>query len=274
MSTDMVTKQTALVSAAEFETTKEIAEVLVKSGFFKDVRDVAQGIAKILAGRELGFAPIASLNGIYLQQGRISYTANLMAAAIKRSGRYNYRVLSLDEKGCELEVYEYGKAVGKSSFTLNDAAKANLTTGPNKHNYAAYPRNMFFARAISNVAKWHCADIFGGVTPYLPEELGAVVDGESGEVVDTPSEAPAEEPSVDETLTINNDQRKKLFGVLKSAHVEHEDFKAWLVFHLQIDSTSKILQRDFGDILDAIRKGEIAEWVTLEDESLDAKEPE
>jgi len=35
---------------------------------------------------------------------------------------------------------------------------------------------MLFARAISNGIKWFCPDVLGGVTAYVPEEFGAVVD--------------------------------------------------------------------------------------------------
>jgi hypothetical protein len=40
---------------------------------------------------------------------------------------------------------------------------------------------MLYARALSNGAKWYCPDVFGGPI-YTPDELGAVVDGETGEL--------------------------------------------------------------------------------------------
>jgi hypothetical protein len=270
MSTDVVIAERGPLapSAVEFETTRQIAEVLVKSGFFKDVRDVAQGIAKILAGRELGFQPIASLTGIFVQDGRISHAANLIAAAIKRSGKYNYRVVVLNEKICELEFYEAGKAVGRSSFSYVDAEKAGLPTGKNSHSYKHYPRNMLFARALSNGARWYTPDVFNGIAPYTPEELGAVVEGESGEVVagaDAPIDQPEEiQAPAPDSGKITHEQRKKLFGVLKSATTSHGDFKHWLAFYLQVTSTSDILQQDYEQCLDAIRRGEVAEWAANE----------
>ena len=50
-------------------------------------------------------------------------------------------------------------------------------------NWRKYPRNMLFARAISNGARWYCPDLFGGSPVYTPDELGAEVDGETGEVL-------------------------------------------------------------------------------------------
>jgi hypothetical protein len=57
-----------------------------------------------------------------------------------------------------------------SEFTIQDAKMAG-TKNLNK-----FPKNMLFARAISNGAKWFAAGIFGGSPVYTPEELGASTD--------------------------------------------------------------------------------------------------
>jgi hypothetical protein len=155
----------------------ELGKVMAASGFFTDAHQAGQAVVKILAGRELGFGPVASMTGVYIVKGKVSLSANLMAAAIKRSGRYDYRVDLLTEKGCTLSFYESGKPVGVSSFTLEDAAKAGIDTNAT---WAKFPRNMLFARAMSNGARWYTPDIFGGPV-YTPEELGQDVDGETGE---------------------------------------------------------------------------------------------
>jgi hypothetical protein len=162
--------------------TMSVAKMLAESGFFGEVKQQGQALAKILAGQELGMGPIASLMGVYFSNGKITYSANLMAASIKRSGVYTFRIKQMSNEGCTLAFYERGEMVGESSFTIEDARKADLTTGPNKHTWAKFPRNMCFARAMSNGAKWYCPDVFGGITPYTPDELGAEVrmtdDGE------------------------------------------------------------------------------------------------
>jgi hypothetical protein len=48
-----------------------------------------------------------------------------------------------------------------------------------------FPRNMLFARCISNGVKWFCPDIFLGAPVYTPEELGATVDRD-GTVIELP----------------------------------------------------------------------------------------
>lgn len=162
-----------------YEDVYRLGDVFARSGYFQDARDAAQAIVKIMAGRELGLPPIASMTGIHVISGRITLGANLIASLIKKSGRYNYRVRRMDAEACEIEFFEGGESVGLSPFTIADARKAGTK------NLEKFPRNMLFARAISNGARWFCPDIFGGPV-YTPDELGAEVD-EDGLVVNQPS---------------------------------------------------------------------------------------
>ena len=161
--------------------TLSLGETLAKSGYFSDAKGAAQAVVKILAGAELGFGPIASMTGVHIVQGKPTLGANLMGAAIKRTGKYNYRVVTLNEQQCEIAFYEDGEEVGRSAFAMADAQRAGLA---NKDNWKKYPRNMLFSRCLSNGARWYCPDVFSGVTPYTPEELGAEVDGESGVIIE------------------------------------------------------------------------------------------
>lgn len=156
--------------------------------------------------------PIASLMGVYYQQGKVTYSANIMAAAIKKSGIYTYEVRAHSEQECAIEFFKREgsgwASLGTSRFTLADADKGGLLGGPNKGNWTRWPRNMLFARAMSNGAKWYCPDVFGGITPYTPDELGAQVkvsdDGDMT-VIDAPrakvvaiQSPPRPEPTADE----------------------------------------------------------------------------
>jgi hypothetical protein len=154
--------------------TARLALAMAKSGYFSDVKDAAQAVVKILAGKELGFGPVASMTGVYIVQGKVTLSANLMAAAIKRTSRYTYRVRQLDDAACSIAFYEGGEEVGVSTFTIEDAKKAKLA---GKDIWQGYARNMLFARALSNGARWYTPDIFGGPV-YTPEEMGADVDGD------------------------------------------------------------------------------------------------
>lgn len=191
MSQALAVRQTgAITNLADLQ---QVGQIFVKSGFFADTKDAAQAMVKVMAGAELGFSPIASMTGIYIVKGKVSLSANLMAAAIKRSGRYNYRVAKGHPTAdvCEITFYERfdGKweEIGVSTFTKQDAAKAQT------QNMDKFARNMLFARAMSNGARWYCADIFGGPA-YTPDELGAVVN-EEGDVIDMPQPQRAPVPA-------------------------------------------------------------------------------
>lgn len=159
-----------------------LGQTLAKSGYFADTKEEAQAVAKILYGQELGVPPVSAMLGIHIIQGKPAPSAGLMAAIIKRSGRYTYRVRRIDAEACELEFFERGESIGVSSFTVKDAQAAELTTGRNSHSWRHFARNMLFARALSNGARWYCPDVFGGPV-YTPDELGAVIDGRTGEVL-------------------------------------------------------------------------------------------
>ena len=63
--------------------TLRLGKVLAESGFFADARQAAQAVAKILAGREMGFGEITAMTGIHVINGRVAVGANLMAADLK-----------------------------------------------------------------------------------------------------------------------------------------------------------------------------------------------
>ena len=209
----------ALTRISSVDDLARVGEVFVKSGFFADTRDAAQAIVKVMAGQELGFAPIASMTGVYIVKGKVSLSANLIAAAVKRSGRYTFRVRKHDATVCEVEFFELDKAgnkesIGFSSFSIEEARAAKLTDSATWKNF---PRNMLYARAISNGAKWHCPDVFGGPV-YTPDELGATIDGETGEMIDvSPAPTPISTPAPAQIAPVamaSEEQIESLKGIL------------------------------------------------------------
>jgi hypothetical protein len=58
-----------------------------------------------------------------------------------------------------------GEELGESSFSLEDAKRAGLAGD----NWRKYPRNMLYARAVSNAARWYAPEVLTGV--YLPDEM-------------------------------------------------------------------------------------------------------
>lgn len=167
----------------------ELGEVFAKSGYFEDARDPAKAIVKILAGRELGITPFTAMNAIHIIKGKPTVSANLMAQALKASPKYDFKVIQLEDDICELEFFEGGQPVGRSTFTEDDARKAGT------QNMSKFPRNMLFARAVSNGVRFYAPDVFTSVV-YTPEEMGAAVDAE-GNVLEVPQSPPAPSPEAD-----------------------------------------------------------------------------
>lgn len=156
-----------------------VGKVFAESGFFSDSKQAAQAVVKIMAGQELGFPPVVAMTGINIVQGKVSIGAGLMGALVKKSGRYDYRIKRLDDKGCTVVFYDKGQAVYESTFTEDDAKRASLL---GKDNWNKHPKNMYFARAISNGARFVCPDVVTGV--YTPDELELPVDSDGNAVID------------------------------------------------------------------------------------------
>ena len=152
------------LSASEIAT---ISETFYKSGMFADVKSAQQAMVKIMAGAEVGLPPFQSMSGIHIIVGKPVIGAGLIASKIKGSGKYDYKVVEMTDKLCSLDFYQGKEKIGNSTFTEADSKRA-ITKNMDKH-----PRNMLFARAISNGCKWFCADVFMGPV-YVPEEMHEV----------------------------------------------------------------------------------------------------
>jgi hypothetical protein len=180
-STELMNTNTGIVRSVD--DLARIGKMMAVSGYFQDAREAAQAAVKVQAGMEMGFGPFTSMTGIHIIQGRPSVGANLMASAVKTNPRYDYRVREMTDQACRIEFFEIigGKreSIGVSEFTLADGKKAGTK------NLDKFPRNMLFARAMSNGIRWFCPDAFNGNTVYTPEELGADVD-EDGNIIEIP----------------------------------------------------------------------------------------
>lgn len=175
-----------------------LGKVLAGSGYFKDAVRQSQAIAKVLAGREIGIPPVAAVRSIHIVEGKVELSATLIAALIRRHAHYDYRVLAMSDEAVEVEIVRDGAPVGRSRFTLEDARRAGLVK--ERGAWQKYPRNMLFARAISNAARWFAPDVFSGEV-YAEGEIGEVVEGEVvAEAAAPPAEAVPEQPQGEDVV--------------------------------------------------------------------------
>lgn len=154
-----------------------MAQTFADSGMFTDAKAMGQAFVKIQAGQEIGIPPFAAMSGIHIIQGKPTIGAGLIASTVKGSGKYDYKVIQMDEKVCSIDFYQGKEKLGNSTFTIEDARKAQTK------NIDKFPKNMLFARAISNGVKWYTPDVFSGPV-YTPEEMETI--DVSHTVVDEP----------------------------------------------------------------------------------------
>jgi hypothetical protein len=109
------------------------------------------------------------MSGIHIIQGKPTIGAGLMAARVKGFGKYDYKVIEHNDKVCSIEYFQGKESIGVSTFTIEDARKAGTK------NLDKFPKNMLFARAMSNGVKWFTPDIYE-MPVYVPEEMAQVTE--------------------------------------------------------------------------------------------------
>lgn len=143
----------------------------------------ADVLAIVMAGAELGLAPMQSLRALVLIQGKPTLSADAMGALVK-SRRDVCAYLVLKHSDGTRAAYETQR-VGDPSptsmgFTIEEAKAAGLAGGDN---WRKYPAAMLRARALSAICRAVYPDLLLGV--YDPDELAAtpekdVTPAESG----------------------------------------------------------------------------------------------
>src|SRR3954453_5595418 len=186
------TSPEAILSAASNDDPIALGQIMARSGLFPDIRRVSQAIVKILAGRELGIGPFAAMSDIHIIDGKPVVGARILAALVRASQHYDYKVVEWTHERCVLAFSRDGLQLEPLvSFDEQDAARAGLhkpTRNGRPSNHMRYPRNMKFARAMSNGVALHCPDLTAGTAVYTPDEL---------ELDDPDADTPPAEGAVD-----------------------------------------------------------------------------
>jgi len=170
--TDLTVAAPAGITNAEIDSTYRLAKALSMSGLFKDARQAELAFAKIMIGRDLGLSATQALMNLHIIEGKPELSANLQATLVRRAPGYDYRVAKLTDEGCAIEFLRDGESLGMSTFTIKDAQKAGLA---GKGVWKSYPRNMCFARAMSNGVAFFCPEVTGGIRIYSEGEVGGEV---------------------------------------------------------------------------------------------------
>lgn len=184
MANELIVRQNTVLT---FDEMTRAAKAMALSGYFNDARDVSQAMVKVMAGAEMGIGPFAAMSNIHVIKGKPVLGANLVATLIKNDHRYDYRIVELTDQRAVIDFYEHGEKVGTSTFTIEEARASGVggatPPGKSKSMLEMYPKNMLFARALSNGAKWYTPGVFGGAPVYTPDELGADMDEEGDPII-------------------------------------------------------------------------------------------
>jgi hypothetical protein len=149
----------------------KLAETLAaaRGGFIPDhFKSPAQVAAVILAGRELGVGPMASLRSFYLVNGKLGMDASFVSGRMLAHG-IGLEWLSDTDECASVRLTRPGCAPYVSTFSRADAERAGLWGSAT---WRKYPRAMLRARAITAGARAYAADAFSG-SVYTREELSA-----------------------------------------------------------------------------------------------------
>lgn len=233
------------------ETLEKKADILVESGLFPDVKSKAQAMIKIWAGRELGLSDFQAIQGFYMVKQGLAMTANLMAALIKKNDKYDYEVSKHDVEECSITFFAVSngerKELGTSSFTFKDAAKAGLV---NKDNWKNYPKNMLFARALSNGARWYCPDAIGGF--YTKEEMEDVPEKsweKKTKIIDAVPYDPMED-------FITSEQAQALVTMIEGLGYSVAELETFVTKNIKIAGVLQLKNKDLLKIKEQFKKKE------------------
>lgn len=149
-----------------------MGKIFAESGMFSDAKDVAKAIVKIQAGAELGISPFQAMSGIHIISGKPTLGAGVMASMLDSHAEYDFEVTEHTNEACEIKFFKNKKLRGTSRFTIEDAKKAGT------QNLTKFPKNMLYARCMSNGVKWYAPGLFTGPV-YVPEEF------EQGDTIET-----------------------------------------------------------------------------------------
>jgi hypothetical protein len=150
-----------------------MAKILVDSGLTPRGVDTPQKAFLIMAqGRELGLSTMQALGNIYVVEGKVSLSSDLMAAMVLKSPVCEYlRVVEMTAERATYSAKRKGGAEFRFSFSWEDATRAGLT---GRATYKANPADMLRHRALSKCVRAVFPDVVSGL--YTRDEVEDVID--------------------------------------------------------------------------------------------------
>jgi len=174
-----------LVVGASLDETIRLATALAQSGFYKDIKDAAQGIVKLQIAKEMGLG-MRGISDIHIVEGKPTLSYQLILSKVRMftgphgTDKYDFKYLRRDDECVEIEWLINGESVGVSKCDTSDAKRMGLAS---RGTWQKYPRQMRTARAVTEGVNAFMPEVIGG-SIYTPDELGdeSVLIGGGGDL--------------------------------------------------------------------------------------------
>jgi len=122
----------------------------------------------VLAGRELGMGPMEALRSFYLVNGNFTVYGAAVVTQLKRHG-YRLKWGECSDRKATVTLTAPDGETHSETYTIEEAAKAGLTTDPKKENWRKYPARMLRWKAVGQGVRFFCPEVLNGA--YVREEM-------------------------------------------------------------------------------------------------------
>lgn len=202
--TAIVRAQTEAIAPTTFAEAEAFANAIAKSALVPEKlrQRAADVLFVVLAGRELGLAPLSSMRVMHIIEGTPRLSADGLAAVVTRAAvcRYLRRIESTDTT-CTWETHRVGhETPTRTTWTKERAVRAGLWDRNNRDGspgmWKKYPERMLSARAKAEL----CRDVYpeiaaGLVTVEEVDDMDAPIGAPVFTAPPTPAPAPTPEPA-------------------------------------------------------------------------------
>lgn len=163
-----------MMSPDEIQQRFRVAAALHQSGLYSEVKSAEHAFAKLIVGRSLGLNEAQSL-ALYAYDGKIEVPAAMMAGWVHARG-LDYEVEWREgdqwvkvQTGAPVDACRVTINGGAAVFTIDDAKAAGIYKAGS--GWTKYPRNMLYARAMSNAVRWYAPECLAGLPVYTEGEI-------------------------------------------------------------------------------------------------------
>ena len=203
------------------------------------------------------------MSDIHIIDGKPVIGARILAALVRHSAVYDYEIVEWTNERCAIDFYRHGQKLEPTvTFDQEDAKRAELdkpTRAGKPSNHMKFPRNMKFARAMSNGVGLHCPDLTAGAPVYTPDELGVddpdadiapVAEGEEG---NAPTSAAAAASGDQEDAEVVTERLRALTEAAKECAVATETVVELCRFYYDQPDLAALTATQAAEMADRLR---------------------